>query len=80
MQFMLAADADVTGPPEWGIALCMSGGLLTMAGIHILPQCVCWKAFPYAMQGLKYSLNIVMAIFSQPIKQLFLAGLIVCYE
>lgn len=78
MQFMLAADADVTGPPEWGIALCMLGGLPTMAGIHILPRCVCWKALPCAMQGLKCTLNIVMAIFSQPIKQLFLAALIVC--
>lgn len=28
MQFVLAADADVTGRPERGIALCMSGRLL----------------------------------------------------
>lgn len=56
MQFVLAADADVTGPPERGIALFMLIGLLRVrshAGIHILPQCVSCKALSYALQGLK---------------------------
>ncbi len=44
MQFVLAADADVTGRPERGIALFMSGGLLRVHrhGWHpyFAPVCV----------------------------------------
>lgn len=56
MQFVAAADASVTRPPEWGIALCKSGGLLRVRshGWHaFLPQWVSKKAVSYALQGLK---------------------------